>query len=330
MLEKPALPDEMILAQLGEGYGFAFSSLEFLPIGNDATSWVYRAQAANADYFLKVKRGTIDPPALLVPRYLKDNGMAQAVAPLPTQDGSLWKEVDDFNLILYPFIEGKSGMEVGLSETQWISLGHILKQLHTTQLPEALARQVKHETLVPMWGAMVEKLDLLIGESTQFDTTYANELAQFWRGRRDEIRRITTRTTALGQQLQQQTQEFVLCHADIHTANVLVSPDGTLHIVDWDQPIFAPKERDLMFMVENPEVDFFMQGYGQTVIDPVGLAYYRYEWVVQEIGDYGERVFLSADSGEETLDDSVRGFRQLFAAGDVVDGAYEAEKLMGF
>jgi hypothetical protein len=33
-------------------------------------------------------------------------------------------------------------------------------------------------------------------------------------------------------------------------------------------------------------------GYGAAAIDPLALAYYRYEWVVQEIGDNGKRVFL--------------------------------------
>jgi hypothetical protein len=47
---------------------------------------------------------------------------------------------------------------------------------------------------------------------------------------------------------------------------------------------------------------------------------------VQEIGDYGERVFMPSDAGDETWADSVRGFRQLFDPGDVVDGAYQADR----
>jgi hypothetical protein len=44
---------------------------------------------------------------------------------------------------------------------------------------------------------------------------------------------------------------------------------------------------------------------------------------VQEIGDYGVRVF-SREVGAQTKADSVRGFIQLFAPGEVVEGAYEA------
>ncbi len=327
MLEKPNLPDEIIITRLREKYEIFVGGLEFLPIGNDATAWVYRVRVDDgADYFLKVKRGAVYPPALLVPRYLKDNGIEAVVAPLPTQNGHLWVNTGEFNLILYPFIEGENGMDAGLSKSQWIELGRILKQLHIAQLPASVEQVTSRETFVPAWQAMVERLDKTIHETISFDAPYKNELADFWRARGDEIRHIVERAAVLGRTLRQKMLAFVLCHADIHGANVLVTADGGLHIVDWDQPIFAPKERDLMFVVGSDHTAFVLEGYGQTRIDPLALAYYHYEWVVQEIGDYGERVFVTQNAGEETLSDSLRGFQQLFAPGDVVDAAYEADQ----
>ena len=41
---------------------------------------------------------------------------------------------------------------------------------------------------------------------------------------------------------------FVLCHSDIHGGNILIADTGELYVVDWDDPILAPKERDLMFI----------------------------------------------------------------------------------
>ncbi len=40
----------------------------------------------------------------------------------------------------------------------------------------------------------------------------------------------------------------MLCHSDIHGGNVLIAENDALYIVDWDEPIMAPKERDLMFI----------------------------------------------------------------------------------
>lgn len=62
------------------------------------------------------------------------------------------------------------------------------------------------------------------------------------------IRRLVDRAEQLGQKLQGQTHKFVLCHSDIHGGNVLIEGNDSIYIVDWDDPIKAPKERDLMFI----------------------------------------------------------------------------------
>ncbi len=71
----------------------------------------------------------------------------------------------------------------------------------------------------------------------------------------------------------------------------------------------------------------FREGYGEADVDATALAYYRYEWVVQEIGDFGERVFLTKETGDITQRESVEGFMQLFDPGDVVEAAYAAHPL---
>jgi hypothetical protein len=39
-----------------------------------------------------------------------------------------------------------------------------------------------------------------------------------------------------------------LCHSDIHAGNILIDVNDDFYIVDWDNPILAPKEHDLMFI----------------------------------------------------------------------------------
>jgi spectinomycin phosphotransferase len=332
MLEKPDLHNESILACVRESYGLATASIEFLPIGNDSSAWVYRANGDDGKtYFLKVKKGTIYEPSVLIPRYLRDSGIEQVVAPLATRSQKLWESIGDFALIVYPFIHGKVGMEVGLSDNQWREFGSFLKTLHTTQLPSELSRQVQTVTfsLNAKWVRVVRQLQAAI-RHRDYDNPFEKELAAFWSERHEEIGKIVDRAEALGHLLQKRSSNFVLCHSDIHTANLLLAPDGKLFVVDWDQPILAPKERDLMFVVGNDavearEAELFLKGYGKTDVDALALAYYHYEWVVQEFGDYGERVFLRNDVGEETKRDAVRGFRQLFLPGDVVDAAYQSE-----
>ena len=65
----------------------------------------------------------------------------------------------------------------------------------------------------------------------------------------------------------------------------------------------------------------FFQGYGDVEINKLVLAYYRYEWCVQEIGDFGTRIFSTHNTGDRTKQDALEGFRTLFVPGDVVDAA---------
>jgi spectinomycin phosphotransferase len=332
MLEKPELADETIVARLRESYGLPVAAVEFLPIGNDASAWVYRVRVrAEASYFLKLKRGRPATASLLVPRYLNDSGIAQVVAPILTASRAPWAELGDFTLLLYPFIDGRSGMQIGLSQRQWQALGAIVRQIHAARLPPKLRAAVCKETFTPKWSGVVNQLHRRIA-GREHDDRSARELAAFWGEKRAAIGAIVERTEALGRALQRAPPALVLCHADIHTANVLVDARQRLWIVDWDETLLAPKERDLMFVFDGGvgarAQEAFFRGYGTAAADPVALAYYRYEWVVQEIGDYGQRVFLAQGLGEETRADAVKGFVGLFQPGDVVDAALAAEALL--
>src|SRR5688572_4757016 len=165
MLEKPDLQDEKIIASLRQSYGLPVASLQFLPIGNDASAWVYKVQTDEAkSYFLKVKKVSVYKPSLLIPRYLKDRGIEQVVAPLPTQAAKLWQSLDSFTFTLYPFIEGRPGMEIGLPDQQWLEFGAILKAVHSTALSPELAGQVKKESFIPKWAGLVKQLQTQIKE----------------------------------------------------------------------------------------------------------------------------------------------------------------------
>jgi spectinomycin phosphotransferase len=84
--------------------------------------------------------------------------------------------------------------------------------------------------------------------------------------------------------------------------NVLIDEKGSIYIVDWDQPVMAPKECDLMFIGggvanvwNNPhEEEFFFKGYGKTKINMPILAYYRHERIVEDIAEYTQEFLLTA------------------------------------
>jgi spectinomycin phosphotransferase len=159
----------------------------------------------------------------------------------------------------------------------------------------------------------------------------AARLAAIWCRERDRIHAALARAEGLGRGLRARPFEFVLCHADIHAGNVLVTPgeDRTVHLVDWDGPLVAPRERDLLFVVgstiartvEPREEALFFAGYGPVEIDPAAIVYYRYERFVQDLGEIGKSVFLDPALSEAMRHAEVDVAAAYLAPGGFLDRA---------
>ena len=128
----------------------------------------------------------------------------------------------------------------------------------------------------------------------------------------------------------------MLCHSDIHGGNVLIDGNNTITIVDWDEPIMAPKERDLMFIgggighVWNKphEEAMFYEGYGETEINMAMLTYYRHERIVQDIAEYCQELLLTTSGGKDRLQ-SYKHFIAMFEPMGVVDIAFKTDEVLG-
>ena len=307
MLEKPDLPDQRIIAGLRDAYGLIDPQVTFLPLGVDVNAAVYRVRAADgAAYFLKLRRGDFDEIVVALPKFLSDQGIRQIIAPLPAR-GQLWAALAPFKMILYPFVVGHNGYETDLTDQQWVMLGTALKAVHTTHVPSALARRIPRESFAPRWRDAVRTF-LARAEVEPFAEPVAARLAAFLHAKRAEIYALLDRTERLAQALQAHPPAFVLCHSDIHAGNVLMPDDAALYIVDWDSPIFAPKERDLMFAgggqfgekrSAQEEEALFYQGYGPAAVNQGALAYYRYERIIEDIAAFCEQIFLTDEGGAD-------------------------------
>lgn len=328
-------PKALYAAVLASEYGIITHHIERLPLGNDSTASVYQVFAEHdTTYFLKVKRNVLPQASVLVPHHLYKQGLTQVVAPIPNKNQALFTPVNDVSLILYPYVSDHNAMDKGMSLAQWGEYGRIVKQIHSVPLPQPdIIQFLPRADFVPdsTWLHFTDFLQHISANVTYPHPTQ-NELADFLQGRQTEIGHIVHRWVELSSQMRQNKLPFVLCHGDIHTANLLVDKRGDLFVVDWDQTISAPKERDLMFVaagdIEKAHEQAFFSGYGHVDINWAALTYYRYAWVVQEFVDYGKRIFTDDMGGidEATRADAVRGFKQLFLAGDVIDVAYACEK----
>jgi spectinomycin phosphotransferase len=165
-------------------------------------------------------------------------------------------------------------------------------------------------------------------EQDHYNDPIAASFAALLMTKHNEIQSIVERAEGLAQTLQNRVVKPAVCHSDLHGRNVLVRGDDEMAIVDWDTPILAPKERDLMFVGggvggiwnKDQEAKWFYQGYGQTEIDLVALAYYRYKRIAADIAEYSEQIFGMQGS----VEDRRRGLRLIeqFLPNNVVEIAH--------
>ena len=303
MLEKPNIPDEQIIACLQREYGLQIAQITFLPLGGDLSTAVYRAVADDeTPYFCKLKRDLFDEISVELPRFLHEQGMEQIIPPLLTRTRALWAELNEFHLILYPFVEGTSGFEVELSERQWADFGAALQRLHTMPVPSSLRHKIDKENYSPEWRDRCRDVLRRLGEETPGDPII-QQLAEFLLPRRETILELIECAEQFAQILASRSPEQVLCHSDIHPGNLFIDSQGNLFVVDWDYPMLAPKERDLMFIgggqgfvgvTAQEEEMFFYRHYSQAPIDPVAMAYYRCERNIMDISVECPRIFSPA------------------------------------
>jgi spectinomycin phosphotransferase len=340
LLEKPNISDSLIIDRVQDSYALHVNELTFLPLGADQGTAVYRVVGDNGKaYFLKVRKG-FEEITVTVPLFLQSQGVQEIISPIETSSKQGWADFGEYKLILYPFVEGQNGFEMELSDDHRRSLGASLKKIHAVQLPPELQQLIPQETFSPTWRESMKSFLKQVDEITYSEPT-AQKLAQFIKSRQREIHRLLERADALASRVYP-ASEFVLCHTDIHGGNILLCnigqlPDVTekLYAVDWDNPLLAPKERDLMFIgggideiwkTKDSEAVFY-EGYGKTEINMAALAYYRYERVIEDLAVICEQLLLT-DEGGADRERSFGWFTSNFEPGQTIEIADKTYDLL--
>lgn len=332
MLEAPNLSPVALAGFVQRAYGLKIERIDFLPLGADANTAVFRVSAGAADYFLKLRSGVFDETSVMLPAFLHAQGNAHIIPIVPTIAGDLWSRYEDYTTILYPFVEGRDGFQVKLSPAQWRNFGAALKRVHTADVPAALRNRIPQEQYSPA-GRDAVMTTLARLDDVDASDAITHELIALLRDKRDTIIDLVSRASRLAQVLQMQPPDFVVCHSDIHAGNILIDNTGDLFIVDWDNPIRAPKERDLMYFgggqgfvgyaVEEERALFFA-GYGDCAINEDALAYYRYERIVQDIYAFCNELLSSVGEGENRRQ-SLKWLTSNFDADGAIDVAIAAD-----
>jgi spectinomycin phosphotransferase len=223
----------------------------------------------------------------------------------------------------------------------WRRLGAFAARLHATVLPDDLAALVPREDFRPRANELADRVAREVDaypRGAASNDELAERLVDAWTTHRAEIAWLVRRSEALAQRIRVRAAAtlslpFILCHADLHAGNVLVSPDGGISVVDWDEVILAPPERDLMFVRGSPiggrvsdgEATAFESGYGSREADPLLIAWYRLDWAVQDFADFARRVILDPELGAATRVAALALFESTFDPGGEVETAIIAD-----
>lgn len=324
--------EKQIVDSLLTHYGIQLTKLVLLPLGADKNASVYRGETHDKQaYFIKLKRGVQANLSCDIITLLADAGIKQVISSIKNLHGQSILRLNEISLIVFPFIEGQDGFQRELSSEQWLTLGHVMRKIHEIKVPDSIHHKIRHENFSAKWREMVRELYKQI-ESQRSEDEITDKFILFLKHNTSIIHQLVDRAEQLAKLIQNHLSEFVLCHADIHGGNVLIDNNDHIYIVDWDDPVMAPKERDLMFIgggVANVwnkphEVALFYQGYGDVEINQAILAYYRHERIVEDIAELGQQILSDSTIVEEKRI-AYQHFIAQFEPNGVVEIAFQAD-----
>lgn len=311
--------DEKELKTLVEKeYKLQISNLTFLPKGE--VSWVYVIECENGTkYLLKIHKAKVLPTERfkLLSDLHEKAGINGLTYPLPTKDGALQIEILGYPSVVFNYIEGKTAQESKPTSEDYEKFGSLLAQIHqavktidypikeTFDIPEKnnflkVLAYVK-ETADKIGGLKKEALDILNPLLNRLEEELAN-------------------LESLQSQLRNSELDFVLCHGEPSPGNIMVGNNGNVYLIDWDEPIIAPKEKDLLFFGQTlePTLKGYTQHSGDATINKDVERFYSLLWNINEIADWGDRIFFAKSSEEELKHslDQLKDFLDYSGLGD--------------
>jgi spectinomycin phosphotransferase len=279
---------------------FGLDVVELSPVGHgaDLAAQVWRARTATNGYAVKWS-GAGTNTGHQVAAYLGDCGLPGVPEAVRTVEGGLWTfHGKKKRLTVTPWIEGARAAEVGLTVEQWSQYGVLLRRVHDAEPPvrlrDALPRESHIDARVP--GLAAEVRERLRAPQDDVEA----ELAGLWEQFAETI------DVLLAGDPPAPEGPRVVCHGDPHLGNVLVAK-GQLHLIDWDDVIMAPREQDLMFMLGGmsdvgttnaEQVEAFLSGYGQHVIDDEAVRYYRHVRAREDVVGWSHQALTGPDREE--------------------------------
>ncbi len=219
---------------------------------------------------------------------IHDLGYSKINYPIPTVGGDLFVKEGGTLIVLFNFIDAPQNYEYDNT-----ILGKTIAEIH--KLSPQITTPIKHEQFEFKHASVfMNKLDQLSSEAGRDEI--ATNLHKLMNANYSTIVRAYKQFQIVAENCSNSELDCVITHGDA-PGNVLVKSPDDIYIVDWDDILLAPAERDLWFMIDKQD---FVNGYTREIPEynpnQVALDYYllnRYfndmvEYWAETLGDFDE------------------------------------------
>ncbi len=286
---------------VAEAYGLKIARIRFVPKGEASHAYtVYRTGGDR--YFLKLYRdgrmsaisaATIDFDTQAA-RYLHEELEIENIAyPIVTAGNNLYSRYRGNPIVLLNFIKGETVAPRALMESAAREVARTIATIHSGASALRTPGTPVEDFCLSFAADLRNGLSEL-SEPTLMHDPFTKRLVAMLAPHAEHLLTALRRTEYAGRGLAEHgTSDFVLCHADPHTDNLMVDRNGSIHLIDWNGSRFAPKELDLMFFLRN-QWGAFSNAYasiaGPDEIRPEVWAFYATKRRLEDITDWLLRI----------------------------------------
>jgi len=297
MLTESKIDKSLLKDVIQKKFGISVVNFTLVPKWEAARGYIIES-SNHKSFFLKIywDDKTTDSAFRFADDLFSRAGIVNIAHPIPTSQGQMRIQIRDFQIALFDWISGKTAQEHKLTDIQLEGLGELLAKIHQSKTIIG-EYSVRENFTIPFKDRLVSILSDM-SEMTGDSSKYKTKLELFLRPHRQEFMRELEILEKLQRKVRTMNLEFVNCHGEPSPGNILSSDNAEVYLLDWDEPIFAPKEKDLLFFKDNLEP--VMKGYSgfssDTVIDQDVLEFYGHMWNLGEITCYGSKLLFEDHS----------------------------------
>ena len=278
LVDLAELDRNALAAAIEEQYGPVGESLRFEPLGED--SWCYRA----GELWVSVRRdlrGHV-PAAYEAARELRDGGLDFVLAPLRGADGRATRVVDDFPVVVLPYIAVVPLSEVPPTAGERAETVEMLERLHA----ETVGTNLGAESYRLSFEADLDRAVAAAGRPPPSSGPYAARLVELLAAHRDELAAARDELAQLAAYAAARPEPFVLTHGEPIASNFLRAE--RLMLADWGELMWGPPERDWF----HARASLGVASAGR----PELMRFYELRWKLSEIAEYAT-TFLEPHAG---------------------------------